>query len=316
MKEITKGVLVVGAAMLAALAANAGNITIPDPHTDRTFGSYVNDLSNPSDQENDEVERRGPTGAYAQTGQQWDLESFDLTVNYGGFNQVTAASLSMTGGFNFDVGQDVYEMGDIFVYFQTPYTVPNGNYNWNGNDNSSPGAGFVGNDNWAYVIRFDRDPPDDTGTGSENGPDFLLNGPAGSKTVNYEILSKSEVESQGIIVQQTGEASALLAGLPLRLLENDGNTFSSEGTANYSSSGSGSTFHNTVSGISVLEIAQYMQLNNISGAYLFTTMACGNDVMWGGPSIEPPTTVPDGGYTLLTLGGGLLGLAAIRRRLS
>ncbi len=303
---------------------NAVNITVPDPHTNVGFDPDGSSGAIPTGakgqaNEDDEVERRGTTGVAAQIGQQWDLESFDLALTYAGpENLVSSAKLGITAGFNFDVGPGLYEVGDIFVYLgsEVPYTVPAGN--------TYSGSNWPGKDDWDYVIRFKRDSVD-VGTGSEDGPDLEVrdkrtSGGTSTGMVDYQVLTKSAVvgATGGLAgnLQYTGEANPLFTGIPLRLLGKDSLPFVTTGTATYTASGSGGTFHNTVGNIDMTAIAQEMQDQDITSAYLHTTFACGNDVMWGGPTVSPKIVAktPEDGATILMLGAGLVGIGLLRPR--
>lgn len=171
------------AAVISAAAlsqANAIDITVSDPHGDKSF-SGVN--LGPNGPENNTVQFN------AVADQTWDLESFDLT----------GSSLSMTGGFNFLTGMGThattpFPMGDIFVYLGTeaPYTVPSVD------DHNGP---WTGEDNWDFVIHFDR------------GTDNNIRNTLGSG-VGYEILANGAAAES-----YTGGSQSLNQGLPWLVTE-------------------------------------------------------------------------------------------------
>lgn len=160
--------------------ANALDITISDPHNDKSFGGAN---LGPNGPENNTVQYD------AISNQSWDLEYFDLT----------GSTLSMTGGFNFLTGTGtgstaVFPMGDIFVYLGgTPYSVPSAG------DHDGP---WTGRDNWDYVIHFDR-----------NGGNNIRN--TTGSGVGYSIVA-----NQQQAINYTGGSQALNHGLPWYLSQN------------------------------------------------------------------------------------------------
>jgi hypothetical protein len=164
-------------ASFAALhSAGAIDITISDPHNDKSF---ANANLGPTGPENNTVQYN------AIANQTWDLESFTLS----------GSSLSITGGFNFLTGKGtgsnlVFPMGDIFIYLgsEAPYSIPGGNLN----DHNGP---WAGRDNWDFAIQFDRG-TDQNIRNSNDG-------------IGYSIVANN-----GQAVSYTGGTGATLTGLP------------------------------------------------------------------------------------------------------
>lgn len=265
-------------AVLAGFRVAAVDITIQDPFDDAKVGDNDTHLS-PNHPENGYVEWN--SSAFHS----FDLQSFE----------VTGTSLKMTAGLNFGTGggegpNSIYEMGDIFVYLnKTPFTISNSDAT------IIPNGPFTGASSWDYVIHFDR-----TADGpGHQGDDYKI--VAGK--VQYEILTPGQISST---INTGSDQPSLLNGLPLRVTT----AVTTWGQAAYTSSGSGPTFENDVSGIdlSLIDLA----LGAGGTAYFSTTMSCGNDIMWGGQ----PSPLPDGGMTLTMLGSGLVGLAFLRHRLA
>jgi hypothetical protein len=160
-------------------SANAIDITISDPHNDKSFdGSNLG----PDGPENNTVQYN------AVSNQTWDLEQFDLA----------GSNLAVIGGFNYLTGigtgsSAVFPMGDIFVYLgsERPYTVPSAG------DHDGPWTGL---NSWDYVIHFDR--------GTDNNVRETASG------VGYSILSRGNQT-----INYTQGPSALNTGLPWYVTE-------------------------------------------------------------------------------------------------
>lgn len=267
-------------ASLMAPVAFAGyvNVTIDDPHGNKTFGNPGQNMT----REDNEVEDN------AVNNQSWDLETFQFDAE--------KSYLKLTGGFNFETGKGfggtslTYPQGDIFLYIgHEPYTIPGGP-----KDHDGP---WVGSTDWNYAISFER----------TNGNIAVTDDGSGNKTVKYVIT-----ENKGTASYTGTVSNSLNTGLPLTANQSDPLTGSL--TAQYSSNGTqtSSDYANWVNEISNIDLSHI--LDSIPGGetvYAYTTMACGNDVIWG-----QFQSVPDGGTTLVLLGSGLVGLAFLRRRIA
>ncbi len=222
--------------------ANAYDITIYDPHQDKTFGGS----SVPPGPENNTVEYN------AISNQTWDLEKFDLTGN----------KLAMVGGFNYLTGQGtesslIAPMGDIFVYLnQSPYTVPSAT------DNNGP---WGGKDNWSYVIHFDR-----STTTANAASTNIRETSSGSGLVNYWIVANGSAGTE----YYTGGSSSLKNGLPWLVANPSG---AATGTASLTSYGDGEGTHYSLGDIDLSSIFA----TSFDYLTLHATMECGNDVLWG-----------------------------------
>jgi len=236
-------------------SALAVNITVQDPHLDKSFSGQQ--VWGPED---------GTVEYNAVANQSWDLEQFALE----------GSSLSLVAGFNFLTGigvgaSEVYPQGDIFIYAgQQPYATD---------------SGWTGKDDWSYVVQFARN-------GNNNILENELRG------IGYQILARSDVNT----VSYTQDPRALLKGLPWI----SGGTLTSASYAQFSGFNDGGGLHYSISGI---DLSGLLAVED--DLYLHTTMRCGNDVLWG----QVGTSVPDGGLTLAMLGLGLMGLAAVRRKI-
>jgi len=257
--------------------ASAIDITVSDPHNDKSFAPLNQNLG-PNGPEDNTVQYN------AIANQSWDLESFSLD----------GSNLTITGGFNFLTGQGYYDggggtlgdlvatpypLGDIFVYLGTdaPYTL------------ASPGttsAAGISLTAWDYVIHFDRD--------ANRNVNDVVNGD-GSISVGYTILSNT-----GQAIDLTGGSGSLITGLPWQTSTD----YAPDATASYTTSNDVQGFHNSISGIDISSI-----LDGGQSFYLHTALKCGNDVLWGQAS------VPDGGAALGLLGLGVGALGLVRRRL-
>lgn len=250
-----------GGVVLATSMAYAVDITVNDPHDDKKISNGSRVSYNATP-----LHENGTVEFNAVSTHEWDLQSFDLT----------GGKLGMTAGFNFTTAPSGYPadvMGDVFIFATTPYEV-NRTSDGIRPDPLKPGTLQAP----LYAVKFERN--------SAGGYKVV------SGQIAYQIIANPTVLTTG-----SNPSLDLYYGLPW---EAGGAFGTPSGYADYTSSGSGSTFENTVSGI---DVGSYLT----SGDYLHITMKCGNDVMWG--------HVPDGGMTLAMLGMGVGGLALVNRRL-
>ena len=265
MKRITKQLIALAA--MGSMTASAINITIEDPHANELGGSGP--ANNPSGQANEvnEVE------IGATTAQGWDLRSFDLTP---------ADLLSVNGRFNYDTGNGVYEIGDIFIYVNPaagqPYTLAT--------PTTHTITGASGRDDWAYVIQFERD--SSTVVFNADGPDLKV---VGGK-VEYKIVPKS---ANPTVYYTAQDASGVNHGLPLYVAPS-----TDLGTGLFAD-------FSVNSGDFSLSNIDLSMLSAPGDVYYHITQSCGNDVLWG-------HSVPDGGLTVALMGLGLFGIVGASRR--
>jgi hypothetical protein len=185
------------------------------------------------------------------------------------------SSLSLVGGFNFLTGIGV---GASEIYPQGDIFI------YTGQQPYATDSGWTGKDDWSYVVQFAR-----------NGNNNILETEFG---IGYQILARSEVNT----VLYTQDPRALLKGLPWIST----GTLTSTSYGGYTGFNDGGGLHYSISEI---DLSGILALED--DLYLHTTMRCGNDVLWG----QVGNSVPDGGLTLAMLGLGLMGVAAVRRKM-
>ncbi len=243
MTQSYKIALALTVAALTVPAAFAGyvDVTIADPHRDKSFGTQHG--------EDNEVEDN------AVANQSWDLESFKFDSEN--------SRLKITAGFNFETGQGyngtklwdpVHPMGDIFLYIgKPPYTVPSDI------DHDGPWGGSL---DWTYAISFVRD--------SNDNIEVIGN------SVQYVITAKTGTAT----VETPGGAGLLNKGLPW-LADNPTGEVRTATYSAPDVPQTASNYGSWVNEISNIDLSSILASIAGETVYAHTTMQCGNDVMWG-----------------------------------
>ena len=192
--------------------------------------------------------------------------------------ELTGTTLTLTGGWNFQNGYDRNASGDIFIDVNGDAVFGQDVYGGSGDGNRSQ---LNSSYDYDYVIHFN----DRSGTTIGGGgyqvirlaPDTVVNVTSGYYRQNDE--SSPWVYASG--GEQVGSGSA--------------------GFDDFVDS----------QGVHFTMAVDVGFLGDVSDALFKFTMQCGNDNLIG----QGTVSVPDGGVTAILLGMGLIGMAAIRRRL-
>jgi hypothetical protein len=275
------------------------DVTIPDTLADNDYGN-----PNGPDFEWNEVE------AGAASGDQWDFRGFNVVE----VTQGVTYTLTTFGGYDFDNGavgngraggvsvtKDLI-LGDIFLDLD-------GDALW-GATAPTFGTGLGGNPaasnaNWKWDAVIHFDPADlDTNSGS----------------IDYTVRTLTEDASTQLL--RTTDYSGTFNDKAGPWRWESGGVQIDSGTAtvvNYAADaidGSGEAGNKLTLTVDGAFLA-YILANQTAATLLHLTQECGNDLLMGRPPVfgTPVTPTPDNGVTLAMLGGGLAGLALLRRRL-
>lgn len=214
----------------------------------------------------------------------WDLRAFM-------FDPVTK-QLQIKGGYNMWSGNGSYFSGDLFIDTNGDRRYGNQTgYGVTPVPSDLSGGGYDTRQNsdflWDYAVVFDRTP----GSG--------LNG--GVLTGGYTVYSLSGATDLEVYFSQNNGSN------PFRVATGAvGLAPAVTGTV----SQTGTTGNYTLAGLDMSWLSGLGSAQNITFHF---TMACGNDLLVGQTT---SFQVPDGGFTLLLLGGSLSALALVSRRLS
>lgn len=286
-------------AALCGMPVLAVDVTIPDTLPSNIFGAP-----------------NGPAGEWreveagAASGNEWDFRAFDAVE----VTQGVTYTLTVFSGYDLNngivgagrTGPTLLTVGDIFIDVDRDAKWGSAAPTFGDTGTDNPAAG---NNNWLWdmVIAFDQ-------------ADVAAGG-----NLDYKVYTLTE--DAGTQLKRTTDYTGSFNDKAGPYLYVSGGTEIASGTAvvtTYAAGGggdptglAGNKLEITIDGAFLTAILTDPDFVEGAGIYAHLTQECGNDLLMGGPHPRKRSVpTPDGGTTLVLLGGGLAALGLLRRRLA